>query len=226
MKEDLITYLENFITENRKKTIEKVLNQRTRYITVVLEDLFQPHNASAVLRTCDCFGIQDIHIIENRNEYQINPDVVVGSHKWLTMYKYNMEENNSLSTVKKLKKQGYRIIATTPGHKSLTLNNIDIHKGKMALLFGTELRGLSDQILEVSDEFLHIPMVGFTKSFNISVSAAIILYELTKKLRQSDCDWKLSHEEKQILKTEWLKNNIKNSEMLINNFIRQKETGR
>jgi tRNA (guanosine-2'-O-)-methyltransferase len=224
MDNDLIAYLENFVTKKRKQTFEKILEKRTRYITVVLEDIYQPHNASAVLRTCECFGIQDIHIIENKNEYNINPDVVVGSHKWLSLFKYNTSDENSIATVRHLKENGYRIVATIPDQKSTELKDFDLNSGKVALLFGTELKGLTDDILNVSDEFLHIPMAGFTQSLNISVSAAIILYELTKKLRQSDIPWGLMEEEKQLLKTEWLKNTIKNADMLIHNFKEQNKS--
>ncbi len=218
MENELNTYLEQFVTENRKRTFEKILNVRTRYITVVLEDIYQPHNASAVLRTCECFGIQDVHIIENKNEYTVNPDVVVGSHKWLSLYKYNTRENNSVPAIQNLKSRGYRIVSTVPRAKSTSLEHFNLTRGKTALLFGTELQGLSDEIMDASDEFLHIPMTGFTQSFNISVSVAIILYELTKKLRNTDIPWQLSYSEKQILKTEWLKNTIKNADQLIQNF--------
>jgi tRNA (guanosine-2'-O-)-methyltransferase len=186
-----------------------VLLYRTRYITVALEDIYQPQNASAVLRTCDCLGIQDIHIIENRNRYKLNPDVTLGSDKWLNLFRYRNYADNTLEAINELKRTGYRIIATTPSADSQNLNDFDILKGKAAFFFGTELNGLSDKVLDNSDESLQIPMYGFTRSYNISVSAAIILYNITARLRDTEIDWKLSGDERSELKIKWIKNSLK-----------------
>lgn len=220
---DLIQYLQEFVTEKRANLFDKVLLERTRYITVALEDIYQSQNASAVLRTSDCLGIQNVHIIENKNEYKINPDVVLGASQWLTLNKYNSKENNTIEAIKSLKEQGYRIVATTPHTDDVDLQDFDLSKGKVALFFGTELNGLSDLMIENADEYLRIPMYGFTESFNISVSAAIILHSLTEKLRNSDIDWQLSTKEKEELKLEWLKQTIKSSEMLIKEFLSKKK---
>lgn len=211
---DLIENLKEIITEQRWELFNKNIQHRTKYITVVLEDIFQPHNASAVLRTCDCFGIQDIHIIENRNQYNINPDVALGASKWLNLHKYNQEKDNTLSTIRHLKKEGYRIVATTPHTNDIELESFDLSKGKTALFFGSELPGLTKTVLDNADEFLKIPMYGFTESFNISVSAAIILHHLTYKLRQSAIDWKLSETETEQTILNWLRRSIKNSEKI------------
>lgn len=219
MKADLIRYLKPFVTDNRYDVFEQVLNERTRYITVALEDIFQSQNASAVLRTSDCFGIQDLHIIENRNEYQVNPDVALGSAKWLNLNKYNSKENNTLSAIQNLKKQGYRIVATTPHTNDVHLKDFDLTKGKIALFFGTELDGLSDLMIENADEYLKIPMYGFTESFNISVSAAIILHYLTGELKQSNINWQLTQDQKEEILIDWLKKTIKSSSLLIDKYL-------
>ncbi len=216
-EKNLVDYLSKFVTEQRLKQFQKVIINRTRYITVVLEDIYQPHNASAVLRTCDCFGIQDAHIIENKNKYTINPDVALGSSKWINLIKHNTEENNTLSAIRLLKKQGYRIVATTPHTNDIDLEKFDLEKGKTALFFGTEMKGLSDTCLEHADEYLKIPMFGFTESFNISVSAAIILHHLTNALHASTLPWKLSEQEKIQIKKQWLINSIKRADLLIKN---------
>lgn len=210
----LIEYLKNIVTEHKWQLFNQVIQSRTRYLTIVLEDIFQPHNASAVLRTCDCFGVQDVHIIENRNEYTVNPDVALGASKWLDLYKYNQEANNTLSTIKTLKEKGYRIVATTPHTNDVNLEEFDLEKGKAALFFGSELPGLSDVVMDNADEFLKIPMHGFTESFNISVSAAIILHHLTFRLRQSDINWKLDDKERDAVLLNWLRISIKNSELV------------
>ena len=116
MKDKLILYLQQFVTERRLKLFDSRLENRTRYLTVVLEDIFQPHNASAVMRSCECFGIQDLHIIENRNAYRINPDVALGSYKWLTLKRYNLPGDNTTRALVLLKQEGYRIVAAMP-HK-------------------------------------------------------------------------------------------------------------
>ncbi len=214
MEKDLIVYLESFLTERRRALFRRVLDQRTRYLTVVLEDLYQPHNASAVLRSCECFGIQDVHIIENRNQYTVNPDIALGSSKWLNLIKYNNREDNTTAAIHTLKEQGYRIVATVPGEDATPLETFDLAAGKAALLFGTELTGLTETAVSLADEKLVIPMYGFTESFNISVSAGIILSHLVFRLHKTK-GWQLSPEEKEAIYLEWLKNSIKSSEQII-----------
>lgn len=222
VRRELIQHLKQFVTDNRLEVFEKVLNNRTRYITVALEDIYQSQNASAVLRTSDCFGLQDIHIIENKNQYNINPDVTLGSSKWLNLKKYNKQENNTIEAINSLRGNGYRIVATTPHSKDVDLENFDLTRGKVALFFGTELQGLSELMIENADEYLKIPMYGFTESFNISVSAAIILHHLTGKLRSSEIDWRMNGDEKEELMFQWLKRTIKSSSMLIQEFLSKK----
>ncbi len=209
MQEKEIRHLKSFLTQRRSELIDQVILHRTRYITVALEDIFQPQNASAVLRTCDCLGIQDIHIIENRNRYRLNPDVTLGSDKWLNLIRYRKYADNSIEAMNRLRKSGYRIIATTPSDKSQNLDDFDIFKGKAAFFFGTELNGLSDKVLDNADEFLQIPMYGFTRSYNISVSAAIILYNITSRLKETKISWRLSKDESNGLKIKWLRNSLR-----------------
>lgn len=217
-KRDLYHYLSNFITDERKKRIEEVILNRTRHITIVLEDIFQPHNASAVLRTCDCFGIQDVHIIENKNEYHINPDVALGASNWLSLFKYNNKDENTLNCINDLKKKGYTIAATSLNCNSTPIENLKINK-KTAILFGTEKNGLSDIALNYADIHIRIPMFGFTESFNISVSAAIILHSITEQLRKSAVKWQLNESELIDLKLEWIKNTIHKSELIVEQFF-------
>ncbi|MEE4286847.1 MAG: RNA methyltransferase [Mariniphaga sp.] len=222
MEEELINHLGQFVTEERMKLFEKVLEQRTSYITLVLEDIFQPQNASAVLRTCDCFGVQHIHIIENRNEFTVDREVAMGASKWLSLHKYNQNEQNSLEAIKTLKMKGYRIVATSPHINDQLLPEFDLTKGKVAIVFGSELPGISETIMEEADEFMKIPMYGFTESFNISVSAAIVLYQLSQKLRnQPEINWKLSEKERNEIKLAWLRATIKRSSLLEKKFLKE-----
>lgn len=224
--QELIAYMEGFVSQRRAELFDEIVDRRTRYLTVVLEDIYQSQNASAVLRTSDCFGIQDVHIIENCNEYNINPDVALGSDKWLDMHKYNSLESNTLEAYARLREKGYRIVATTPHSKDVMLDDFDLSKGKSAFVFGTELKGLSEEAIAEADEYIKIPMYGFTESFNISVSAAIILSHLTTRLYKSEIKWQLSEVEKMELKLQWLRKSIKSSAQLERQFLSRINKGR
>ncbi len=221
---ELIHYLSSFISETRRAKFDEVLKYRTRHFTLVLEDLYQPHNASAVLRSCDIFGIQDIHIIENKNAYTVNKDIAMGSPKWLNLYKYRKEENNSLSCINNLKQKGYRVIATSPNEQVTTIDELPIDK-PLALFFGTELTGISETVMEHADEFVKIPMYGFTESFNISVSAALCMRSLIERLHKSGIDWHLREYEKSELLLKWLRNSIRKVEMIERDFMSKKNAG-
>ena len=224
MKKELIEHLKGYLTPNRLALFNTVLKQRTHYITVVLEDIFQPQNASAVLRTCDCFGIHDVHIIENRNNFEVDREVAMGASKWLSLKKYNQLEQNTLETIRGLKAENYRIVATTPHINDQELQDFDLTKGKTALVFGSELPGVSEIIKNEADEFLKIPMYGFTESFNISVSAAIILHHLTLKMKQDpSIKWQLNDEEKDEIMLEWMRRSIKSSEQIEQRFLKSKK---
>ena len=220
IKKEILTFLSSYLTDNRKQLFDKIIQYRTRYITVVLEDIYQPHNASAVLRSADLTGIQDIHIIENRNRYEVNPEVAMGSSKWLNLVKYNKSKENTLEAYDVLRKQGYRIVATTPHAGDKNLDEISLD-GKIALVFGTELKGLSETAIQNADEYLRIPMYGFTESYNISVSAALTLFTLTEKLRKSDISWQLSKDEKLDILLEWTRRSIKRSELIEKEFLQR-----
>lgn len=222
-KEALIEHLKEFATPKRVETLQRVLESRTNYLTVVLEDIYQPQNASAVLRSADGFGIQNVHIIENNHEYMINPMVEKGASSWLSLNSYNREENNTKRAIQALKADGYRIVATTPHTDDVNLENFDITKGKTAIVFGTEVTGISDIVREEADEFLKIPMHGFSESFNISVSAAIVMHHLRLKMEQSNVEWQLSKDEFNEVLLEWLSKTVGASEKIISRFKEQFE---
>lgn len=225
----LIQYLSGFATENRLNLINSVLNNRTRYITVVLEDIFQSQNASAVLRTCECMGIQDVYIIENKNRLTLNRDVVLGSVNWLSLHRYKQpnsdsttDVNNTKQALTELKNNGYRIVATTINNSNCTtLPNFNLLKGKAALIFGTELTGISNTVTEMADEFLTIPMFGVTESLNISVSVAIIVQHLSAQLRTLSVNWQLTESEKDELKLVWLRNSVRSAKDLEKHFFNE-----
>jgi tRNA (guanosine-2'-O-)-methyltransferase len=200
------------ISENKKTKFDEIVQDRTRHITIALENLFQPHNAAAVLRSCDCFGIHDVHIIENDNKYEPNKEIDMGSSKWLNLSKYDQKENNTLDCINALKEKGYSIIATTPHTNDCSINDLPIDK-PVALLFGTELTGLSEVAMENADGFVKLPMYGFTESYNISVSVALALFNLSERMRNDDnIDWKLSESEQTQIKLNWARKVVKHSE--------------
>lgn len=218
-KKALTDYLKEFASKDRWHKIQEVSAKRTRHITVVLEDIYQSHNASAVLRSCDGFGVQDIHIIENRNNFDPSTQVTIGADQWLTLHRYNKTgKDNTKKCFSNLKEQGYSIIATTPHKHDLTLNTLPVNR-KIALVFGSETDGISEHAKELADGFIKIPMVGFSESFNISVSAAVCLYNITRRLRNSEIDWRLNREEMLDLRLEWLKKSIKAAKHLEKQFL-------
>ncbi len=216
----IIDFLSQFISEERQDLLRKVLGNRTRYITVCLEDVFHPHNASAVLRTCDCMGLLDVHIVENENRFCPSPQIAKGTYKWLNIHRYRKEEQHTAGLIRHLRSQNYRIVATTPHQHDVALEDFDITKGKVALFFGTEHTGISPTLMEEADEFLKIPIYGFAESLNISVAAAMIIHHLMLQLRsQKSFNWKLSEEEYNAQLISWMKKSVKNVEPLIEHFL-------
>ena len=201
---DYLSYLEGFLTESRKEKFLKILEQRTNHFTIALEDVYQLHNTSAVMRSCEVFGIQNLHVVEEKYGKKIDKEIAMGAQKWVDVNRYN----SNTECLKILKEKGYQIIATTPHNDSCLLHEFDITK-RSALFFGTERGGLSEEVMEEADGFLKIPMVGFTESLNISVSAAIVIQDITSRLRQSDVDWKLSEDEILSRRLAWAKNSIR-----------------
>jgi tRNA (guanosine-2'-O-)-methyltransferase len=215
---ELLKYLQTFLTPHRVEKFKKVLNKRTRHFTVAIEDVYQPHNASAILRSCDVFGIQDVHIIEKNYLFKNSNQVSKNANKWLNTIKYKNHKNNSLACVKALKSKGYQIVATTPHTDSCILQDFDVRK-KSAFFFGVEKDGLSDDILMNADMSLKIPMYGFTESLNISVAAAIVLQDCISKLHQTKVNWQLSETEKKVLELEWTKKTIKDVDNIIERYL-------
>ena len=199
-----LEFLENILTENRKERFLNVLKNRTRHFTVAVEDVFQMHNTSAVMRSCEVFGIQELNVIEQRFGKRIDKEIAMGAQKWVDINAFD----SITGCLDNLQSRGYQIIATTPHEDDCLLEDFDISKPS-ALFFGTERDGLSEEILKRADGFLKIPMVGFTESLNISVSAAIIIQNLTERLRKSSIQWQLSEDEIIEKRLQWAKNTIK-----------------
>ncbi|WP_396152530.1 TrmH family RNA methyltransferase [Flavobacterium sp.] len=211
---EYLTYLEGFLTENRKAKFLEILQLRTNHFTVAIEDVFQMHNTSAVMRSCDVFGIQGLHVVEQKFGKSIDAEIAMGAQKWVDIKQYQTNQ----SCINALKEKGYQIVATSPHIDSCLLDDFNVSK-KSALFFGTERDGLSEDVFAQADCFLKIPMVGFTESLNISVAAAIILQNLTHRLRNSNTDWKLTDEEVLIKRIDWARKSIKDIERIEQRFL-------
>ncbi len=211
---ELLNYLEGFLTENRKEGFLRVLQNRTKHFTIAMEDVFQLHNTSAVMRSCEVFGIQELNVIEQKFGKRIDTEIAMGAQKWVDVFRYNSVQN----CMDAMRANGYQIIATTPHDDSCLLHEFDITKPS-ALFFGTERDGLSKEVLEQADGFLKIPMVGYTESLNISVSAAIIIQDITNRLRQSNIDWQLTDEEVFEKRLDWARKSIKDIEFIERKYL-------
>ena len=211
---DLLTYLEGYLTEGRKQRFLEVLQKRTKHITVAVEDVYQLHNTSAIIRSCDVFGIHDLHVIEDRFGKRLDKNIAMGAEQWVDVHRYQ----TTTDCISKLKDDGYQIIATTPHNDSNLLHDF-FPAEKSAIFFGTEKEGLSEEVMQQADGFLKIPMVGFSESLNVSVSAAIIIQQLAQKVRSSRLNWQLTDLEVLEKRLDWTKKSIKDVQGIIHRYL-------
>ncbi len=229
----LIAHLESHLTPERRQRLDAVLAERTRYITLVLEDIFQFHNASATVRTCDCLGVQDLHVIENRNTFgqKIYKDqnVAMGANKWLTLHRYgppplewkagdNGLMPNTVACFDALRARGYRIVATTLREDAVDLAEVPTDR-PIALLVGNEKLGLSETAHKGADLAVKLPLLGFTQSYNLSVCAALCLHDLVRRVRSTGNAWRMPEAEKTALKLHWLRDTTPGAAALEEAFL-------
>lgn len=205
------------ITPNKVNMFERIAPQRSKHIVVGLENIQQDHNASAIMRTMDCLGFQELHLIEKNNNYQFQRDIALGAARWLDVMQHQQEPEPVLDSIAHLRQKGYQIIATSPHIKASTPQNIDLTQ-PIALFFGAEKHGISEELSANADAFLHIPMYGFTESFNLSVSAALVLSALRTRLEASSIDWLLSPERQTELKISWCERILNGGPQLAQKF--------
>lgn len=218
-QQPLTEHFRQYISDHKKEFIERVLLQRTRHITIVMEDIYQSQNASAVVRTCECMGLQEVHFIENISKYSVNPKVLKGANKWIDLVRHKEKKvDNTEACFRSLRQRGYRILVTDPSADGVSIHDVGIDR-KLAIVMGNELKGISRYALENADGRINIPMFGFTESMNISVSAAICIHTLVAKLRSSSVDWSLSEAEKNELRLIWYKKVVRNAELIEREFF-------
>ncbi len=200
---DETEYLAEFLTPRRKALFERVLAERTRHVCLVLEDVYQEHNASACLRSSDVFGVQDVHVVEDENEFRPDGEVALGASRWLTLKRYG----RTTDCLRELRRRGYRVVATSPSDDATPIDEFDVSR-PAALVFGSELPGISSEMAAAADETVRIPMYGFTESLNVSVSVALCLQHVARELRASSVDWRLSRDEREELFGEWVRTSL------------------
>ena len=205
-------YMKGFLTEERIEVLRRTLNERTRYMTILTENTFHPQNASALVRHCEAFGLQDLHTVETRCKFNPNVNIVRGTDKWVDITRHDSTEE----AIKTLKGAGYRLVATTPHRESCTPETFDVEKGPFCLVFGTEHAGVSDEIIEAADEYLRIPMCGMVESLNVSASAAILIYMLSQRMRLSpSIDWRLTEDDAREMMFRWVMSSVKDAERIL-----------
>ncbi|WP_369826933.1 TrmH family RNA methyltransferase [Geobacillus sp. 46C-IIa] len=188
------------ILPKRLKRMYDVLNERTRYITVLMEAVDDPHNQAAVLRTAEAFGVQDVHIVTGKAPFSPNRLVTRYADQWLTLHRKPDIE----TAIGDLKRQGYQVYASYLGEGAIPLSDLNVSKPTV-LLFGNEHSGVSEEALCLADGTFIIPMYGFVQSFNISVAAALALYDVTERARrQAGKRYYLSLEERKALYEQWM----------------------
>ncbi|WP_367897517.1 TrmH family RNA methyltransferase [Leptospira sp. WS58.C1] len=216
-------YFKTLISAEKVSKIQEVASFRTKYLTIVLEDIFQPYNASAPVRTSECLGLAEIHVVENKNSYKPNEGIALGAQKWIQIHKYQKPNfDNTRHCISGLKEKGYRIVATSPYtfENSYELDTLPLDKPS-AILFGSEEHGLSSYAREEADVFLKLPMYGFTESYNISVTVAIVLSHLVFRLRKEVPNWTLTEEEKVYIRNSYYKKCLHNGNLVESDLLQR-----
>ncbi len=214
---EIYDYIKQFLTEERLNKIEHFSVESSDFVLPVMEDVYQYRNAAAIVRSVEACGFHQVVALEEENVFNPNLKVTKGADTWVKVEKLP----RNLASLQEIKSRGYKILAVSPEKNATMLPDYEV-KEPIALVFGTELEGVSQEILDFADETLAIPMYGFTKSFNVSVAAAICMYELKQKLIKSNIDYKLSEEKLLQIKIRWALNSIKSGEMILEKFLEEK----
>ncbi len=211
-------YLKQFLTEERLKKIEHFAPESSDFVLPVLEDVYQFRNAAAIVRSVEACGFHKVVALQEENNFEPNLKVTKGADTWVEVEKLprNME------SFQKIKDKGYKIVVVSLENDAKILPDYEITE-PIALVFGTEMEGVSQEILDFADETLAIPMYGFTRSFNVSVAASLCMYELKQKLMKSDIDYKLNDEKLLRMKIRWTVNSIRSGEQIYNKYLRDND---
>ena len=225
MQDARLEALVPFLSEERLKKFDDVLSRRTRKLCLVLENVYQSRNASAVMRTCDGLGVQDVHLIEDINPWVYNRVVSKGTPSWLTIHRYQAAEQPISACIDRLKKLGFKIAVTSPHVDGFEPHELPTDH-PVALVMGTEFKGVSDEMMEAADYCVHIPMLGFSESLNISVAAGVIMHRILENIREKPrSEWEIPEEEAHQLRINWALKSVRKSAKLLAHLGIHPETG-
>lgn len=222
-RQALLAHMDTFLTDARRDRLTSVLDNRTTHFCVAMEDLYYERNSGAIIRTADGYGIQNIHVIEPANSFKAKVTNIIskGAEKWVNKTQHDNLENGPMGCINHLREQGYQIVATSPHVNGHTIHNFDISK-KSAFFLGAEKTGISKQVMDAADDYISMPIYGFTESYNVSVANAILLHELTNRLRKSDIDWHLSEKERATIMLDWTMKSVVSSHHIALQFMEEK----
>lgn len=206
-----IACLKEFMLPERYDVLRRTLGMRTRYMTVLAENMYHGQNAAALIRHCEAFGVQEMHTVETLCSFEPNPDIARGAERWIDV----RQHPSTAEAVAALRGAGYRIVATTPHREDVTPETFDVTRGPFALVFGTEHAGISDEVIASADEFLRIPMCGMVESLNVSASAAILIYMLSERIRLTVDSWRMSPAEQAGVLDGWMRESVKDAEAIL-----------
>lgn len=215
-QEEIYEYVSGFLTDERLRKIEHFSQESSDYILPVVEDIYQFRNAAAIVRSVEACGFHKVIAMEQENIFDPNLRVTKGADTWVEVEKMP----RTLDSLKTIKERGYKIVAVSPERNATMLPNYQ-PVAPLALVFGTEWEGTTDELLDFADETLAIPMYGFTQSFNVSVAAAICFYDLKQKLVNSGINYKLSPQKLLEMKIRWAVNSIPSGKAILERYLKQ-----
>ena len=195
----------------RYEVLRRTVGMRTRYMTVLAENMYHGQNAAALIRHCEAFGVQEMHTVETLCSFEPNPDIARGAERWIDV----RQHPSTTEAIAALRGAGYRIVATTPHREDVTPETFDVGRGPFALVFGTEHAGISDEVIASADEFLRIPMCGMVESLNVSASAAILIYMLSERIRLTVDGWQLPPDAQAEVLDGWMRASVKDAEAIL-----------
>ena len=209
-------YLQKFLTPERLQKIEHFAQESSDFVLPVMEDIYQFRNAAAIVRSVEACGFHKVVAMEKENFFEPNLKVTKGADTWVEVEKMP----RTIESLQNIKNRGYKIVAVSAENNAKMLPDYKVDE-PLALVFGTEWEGTTDELLDFADETLAIPMFGFTRSFNVSVAAAICMYELKQKLLKSNIDYKLSEEKLLQMKIRWAVNSIQSGKEILEKYERE-----
>jgi tRNA (guanosine-2'-O-)-methyltransferase len=206
----IVAVLAPFVSDRRRERIEASLASRTRDIVVVLEDIHHDHNSSAVMRTAEAMGIFELHVVAGKSRFIVEDKITMGAHKWL----HRRSHAGIAEAYAHLRGRGFEIWASHFHGDGGSIEEIPIDR-TVALVFGNEHEGLSAEAIDQADHWFRIPMRGFVESLNISVAAAISMYDVHSRRQRAGLLRGLSDEDVRRFRAAWYAMSVRAAELLL-----------